>query len=185
MSNSRRHLLPARSSRAFTIVEAMVFAALLMSLTAVGYRSMFTFTEQQKLRVAAIELSAYLEVARNVALTDNTPCVIAMTNSNGGLFSPDKNATINSCTAGKLVTSLNLRELTGSKNLRVSLLPGSGSFPITFNPEGTTRNATTVVISSTDVTSGGWCVDVQAPLAIVRRGWRVTGANSCRYVVEQ
>lgn len=184
MSPLRRHLLLPISRRAFTIVEVMVFTALMLSLTVVGFRSMFTFTEQEKLRVAAIELSAYLEVARNVALTDNSPCVIALNSVDEGLFAPDQKATTNSCVAGKMVTSLNLRDLTGSKNLRVSLLPGSGTFPITFNPEGTTRDGVTVVIDSKDVASVGWCVHVQAPLAIVRRGWRTTGSNTCRYSFE-
>jgi Tfp pilus assembly protein FimT len=185
MSPPRRHLLPSRQDRGFTIAEAMVYAALMMTLTAFGFHSMRTFSEEQKLRIAAVELSAYLEVARSVALTDNAPCVIAMSNSSQGIFGVDTSGSTNACQAGKINTSLDLRELTGSTSLSVALLPGSGTYPLTFHPEGTTRSGATVLISSRDVTSGSWCVDVQAPLATVRRGWRATGSITCNYGVEQ
>jgi Tfp pilus assembly protein FimT len=185
MSPPRRHSPIGRSSEAFTLVEVLVYTALLMSLSVAGFRSMFTFTEEQKLRMAAIELSSYLEVARNVALSENIPCVIALKTSDGGVFAEDTTSTTNSCLPGKINSSLNLRELTGSKKLQIESLPGAGNFPLTFNPEGTTRSGVTVLISSSDVNSGAWCVDVQAPLATVRMGWSAKGANFCRYAVEQ
>jgi Tfp pilus assembly protein FimT len=185
MSPPRLHLPASRLNRGFTIVEGLVYAALLMSLSALGIHSMRAFLEERKLHVAAIELSAYLEIARSVALTDETPCVIAITNSNGGVVGVDSSVSNNSCRAGKITPSLNLRDVSGSTNLRVSLLPGSGTFPLTFHPEGTTRDGATAVLSSPDVTSGAWCVDVQAPLARVRTGWRANGSNTCHYGLEQ
>jgi Tfp pilus assembly protein FimT len=184
MSSPRRQYLPSRENRGFTIAEALVYAALLMSLTVVTFRTMRTFMEEQKLRVAAIELSAYLEIARSVALTNDTPCVIALSNSTTGLFSVDT-SDYKDCSAGKINSTLNLRELTASHRLSVALLPGSGSFPLTFNPEGTTRSGATALISSQDVPSGSWCVDVQAPLATVRTGWLARGSDTCDYGIEQ
>lgn len=185
MSPPRRHLLRSRQIRGFTIVGAMVYAALLMSISVLGFHSMRAFLEERKLRVAAIELSAYLEIARSVALTDETPCVIAMTSSSNGVFGVDTSVTNNSCRVGKISPSLNLRAVSGSTNLSVSFLPGSGTFPLTFHPEGTTRSGATAVLSSPDVPAGAWCVDVQAPLARVRTGWRASGSDICQYGLEQ
>lgn len=178
-------LSPSRPSRGFTLVEGIIYAGLLMSFSVVGFRSMFAFIEGEKLRMAAIELTSYLEVARSVALTDESPCVIALGSSSGGIFSPDTSVSTNSCRAGKIDTTLNLKQLTGSSNLSVSILPGAGSYPLIFNPEGTTRNGVTVLISSNNVPSGSWCVDVQAPLATVRRGWLARDSNLCSYTLEQ
>ncbi|MEB3335719.1 MAG: GspH/FimT family pseudopilin [Cyanobacteriota bacterium] len=172
-------------SHSFTLVETMLAAAALLILTSLLMRSMFHFNEQRKLRTAAAELVGYLQVARSVANGSSEPCFIALSQEQGGIFAPDPTAAKNSCEAGKISTSLRLAALSGSRNLRAAVIPNSGSFPLRFNPEGTVRNGVTVLITSTDTPLGGWCVEVQAPVAIMRTGWRAANADSCNYLVEQ
>jgi Tfp pilus assembly protein FimT len=174
-------------SQAFTLAETMLAAGALITLTALSIRSMLHFNEQRKLRLAAAELVGYLQVARGVANSTNKPCSIALTDENGGVFAIDPNATQNSCEPGNITSSLRLGALTGTRNLRAEVIPNSGSFPLTFNPEGTIQvgKGVTVLITSTMTSLGGWCVDVQAPLAIVRMGWRNANATSCNYLTEQ
>jgi Tfp pilus assembly protein FimT len=180
-TNSHFH----RQSKAFTIFEVMVYSSLVITFAIIGFRSMRGFTDDRKLRAAAIELSSYLEIARNVALASNTQCVIAIRNSEGGVFIPDASQANNSCNSRSIIPVYNLANLSGTRNLTVQVMAGSGTFPVTFNPEGTTRAGATVLVSSSDVEAGGWCVDVQAPLGTVRRGWRARGANECNYALEQ
>jgi Tfp pilus assembly protein FimT len=180
-TNSHFH----RQSKAFTIFEVMVYSSLVITFAIIGFRSMLGFTDDRTLRAAAIELSSYLEIARNVALASNTQCVIAIRNSEGGVFIPDASQANNSCNSRSIIPVYNLANLSGTRNLTVQVMAGSGTFPITFNPEGTTRAGATVLVSSSDVEAGGWCVDVQAPLGTVRRGWRARGANECNYALEQ
>jgi Tfp pilus assembly protein FimT len=185
MSPPRGRFTFRHRHKAFTVLEMMIYTSILMSLTVIGFKSMWVFTEHRKLRAAAIELSGYLEIARNVAFASNTPCMIAISKADGGVFIPDASQPSNSCNEKSIVPSFNLRNLSGSRNLTVQVLPGAGSYPVVFNPEGTTQDGVTVLITSTDVEAGGWCVDVQSPLATVRRGWRAKGTNECNYAIEQ
>ncbi len=181
---------PSRKSRhpqdsAFTFTE-MVFVSMLMLIFAsVGFRSMFAFVEQRKIRAAAVELASYLRVARTVALSENKACGIALTNSDGGVFGTDTSLSDNACVAGRIPPSISLRSASGSRNLQVSVPSGANSFPLRFTPEGTLQNGATVVISSSDANQGSWCVNVQAPLATVRMGWQPTGSVDCNYGQEQ
>lgn len=170
---------------AFTMIELILFVTVFVLVSSIGFRSMFALMQQRKLRTAAVELSGYLQVARNVALTENSLCTIALTSRSGGVFGPDKSVLDNSCKDGTIQPSLNLRDFSGSPKLRVEPLPNGGTYPITFTPEGTLVEGVTVLISSTDVVEGSWCVDVQAPLATVRIGWLPTGSNRCDYSIEQ
>lgn len=171
--------------QAFNLAETMIAAGAVVFLTSVSLRPMLHFNEQRKLRSAAVELSGYLQVARSVANAENAPCSIALTQEDGGVFVPDPAAASNSCRAGTIATSLRLGSAVGSRSLRAEVIPSSGSFPLTFNPEGTIRNGATVLITSPMTPLGGWCVDVQAPLATVRMGWRATGSASCNYLAER
>jgi Tfp pilus assembly protein FimT len=180
-ANSQFH----HQRNAFTVFEMMIYSSLVITFAIIGFRSMLEFTDERKLRAAAIELSSYLEIARNVAFASNTQCVISFRNSEGGVFIPDPSQTNNSCNRTSIIPVYNLSNLSGSRNLTVEVMPGSGAFPLTFNPEGTTRAGATVLVSSSDVEAGSWCVDVQAPLGTVRRGWRARGANECNYALEQ
>jgi prepilin-type N-terminal cleavage/methylation domain-containing protein len=173
--------LPPREN-AFTLVEVLLVSAILLILSSVGLRSMFFFSEQRKLRTAAVELSGYLQVARNVANAQNAPCTIALTNNNGGIFSAD--VSLDNCREGSMPPAVRLGSYSGSRNLQATTLSGGGSFPLTFSPEGTLRQGATVLIRSSDVPAGAWCVDVQAPLATVRLGWQPTG-STCNYAIEQ
>jgi Tfp pilus assembly protein FimT len=180
-SRKNRHLqVPA-----FTVVEIVFVSLLMLILASVGFRSMFAFSEQRKVRTAAVELASYLRVARSVALSENKTCGIALTNTNGGVFGTDTTLSDNACVGGKIPSSINLRSISGSRNLQANVLSGSNSFPLKFTPEGTLTNDATVVISSSDAVEGSWCVDVQAPLATVRMGWRAAGSNDCNYTTEQ
>lgn len=172
-------------SKAFTVLEAMIYSSVVITVAIIGFRSMREFTDQRKLRAAAIELSSYLEIARNVAFASNTSCVISIRNREGGIFVPDASQPNNSCNGTSIIPVYNLGNLSGIRNLTVEVMAGSGSYPLIFNPEGTTRAGATVLVSSSDVEAGSWCVDVQAPLGTIRRGWRARGANECNYALEQ
>ncbi len=183
-----RQTSPLRDSseHAFTVVELLVFSSIVLSLAAIGYNSMAIFSEERKLRAAGVELVGYLENARTMAQSSNMPCSITITNEVGGIFSPQTSSGTNSCRdPGSIVTTLNLSQFSGSDNLRVQVAPGSGNVPYTFTPEGTTRTGITFLISSTSMNQGSWCVDIQPPVATVRRGWRQQGSSTCNYAVDQ
>jgi len=169
---------------AFTLIEVLIVAAVLSILSLVALRSMLVFSEQRKLRTAAVELSGYLQVARNVANAGNAPCTIALTSSIGGTFAPDSSVTNNACKPGNIPPAVRLGGFAGSRDLQATTLPGGGSFPLTFTPEGTVQQGATVVISSANVPNGAWCVDVLAPLATIRLGWQQSG-GTCNYAIEQ
>ncbi|MEB3317697.1 MAG: GspH/FimT family pseudopilin [Cyanobacteriota bacterium] len=162
----------------------MLYTVLAASLGSVSFKTMLNFMEERRLRSAAIELVGYLEIARNTASAANNPCVIKIISDNTGEFGPDASQSGNACRSGTVIPTLKLRTLSGSNNLRVRVISATG-YPLSFNPEGTTTNGATVLLSTSDVASGGWCVDVQSPLATVRRGWLASGANVCNYAVEQ
>jgi type II secretory pathway pseudopilin PulG len=178
-------LRPSRQT-AFTLLELLLTAGMLVILSSVALRTMFVFSEQRKLRTAAVELAGYLEVARSVAEAENEPCMIALTSSSGGSFEPDTSTT-NKCTPAKanIPPAVRLGSHSGSRDLAATVT--SGSFPLTFSPEGTVRSGATVKLSSANVPDGAWCVDVSAPLATVRLGWQ-QGDDSCtsaNYAIEQ
>lgn len=205
MPPRRRSQWLQKRDKAFTLVETMVYTAIITSLTLVTFKTMNTFSVDRKLRAAAIELSSYLEVARSVAFAANEPCVIRIANSAAGIFAPDSTPSkvSNACTKARSIPpSLNLSQITGLPTLKVKVVSGSGTFPLTFSPEGTIRNGATVLIttneldksdqvvaaSNVDSNSKGvtaWCVEVQAPLATVRRGWRANEDAECNFAIEQ
>lgn len=171
-----------KTEKAFTLLELLITAVILSIVTAVGFRSMAVFTEQRRLRTAAIELSGYLQVARSVAGASNAPCSIALSKTTGGVFTPDSTpGKTNSC-KGTIPEELNIGGVSGSSDLEATVI--GGSFPITFTPQGTIRKGATVLVSSAKVPIGGWCVNVMDPLATVRLGWQPT-AGSCNYAIEQ
>ena len=175
--------------RAFTLIEMMLYTSVLLFVSSTGFNTMYKFNEQRKLRTAAIELSGYLQVARNVAAAENAACIIALTQEGGWMIKPDPSQG-NACRQGTIQLSLDLRELSGSRKLTLRTLPEYGTYPLTFTPEGTIMSGATMLISSTNVTEGSWCVDVQAPLATVRIGWRDEKKNNekdkiCNYAIEQ
>lgn len=171
---------------AFTLVELLVFSSIILSLSAIGYSTMMSFSEERKLRAAGIELAGYLENARTMAQASNTPCTITITNEDGGVFNPDPSANPNSCRErDSIISSLNLSQASGSDHLIVEVDSGTGRVPYTFTPEGTTPTGITFLIRSSTMTVGNWCVDIQPPLATVRRGWRQQGSRTCNYAIEQ
>lgn len=173
-----------KREQAFTIIELVLATAIVVTLSSIIFKSMFVFNEQRKLRTAAVELSGYLQVARNVASAANQPCTIAFTTKSGGVFEPDASKTDNACKKGTIAPAVRLGGHAGSRNLEASIDNGSGSFPLTFTPEGTVKEGVTVLLSSASVPNGAWCVDVRAPLATVRLGWQPSG-GTCNYTVEQ
>jgi Tfp pilus assembly protein FimT len=170
---------------AFTLVELLVFTSIVFALSAIGYNSMSSFSEERKLRAASIELSGYLENARTMAQASNAPCVITIKSETGGIFDTSASASTNSCRdPGSIVTTLDLGQFSGANQLRVQVKPGSGTLPYTFTTEGTSRAGITFLVSSSVMKSGSWCVDVQWPLATVRRGWLPAGSSTCNYGIE-
>ena len=179
-----RHSATSRRSTptgapAFTLIEVVLITALLVILSLVTLRSMLAFNEQRKLRSAAVELAGYLEVARATASARNAQCTIALSAANGGTF--EHNGTTE-CPGGAMPPKVGLGGAAGSQALKATVI--QGSYPLTFNPEGTITQPTTVSLSSNTVPDGAWCVDVQPPLATVRIGWQ-QGDGACNYAVEQ
>ena len=196
MSLLRLYSLPPARSRskhpqeAFAIIDLLIYSSVLALVSLIVVRTTFPFIESRRLRSAAIELSGYLQVARSVALASNTRCIIHLSPKDGGVFESDTKETINSCNLSEnnLAPSLNLSELVASRRLRADVLDKSGTFPITFTPDGTIDAGVTVLLSSTDVSDGVWCVNVEAPLATIRMGWRpgpLDGKDECNYAIEQ
>lgn len=165
----------------FTLLELLIVSSVLIVLSTVGLRSMFVFMEQRKLRTAAVELSGYLQVARNAARAENGPCTLAL-NASGDTLAPDA-STSNTCKAGSVVPSMKLRANSSSRDLSAKF--DSGATSITFTPEGTITTGDTLLLSSANVPDGVWCVNVQAPLATVRMGWRSKGQSTCNFANEQ
>lgn len=167
-----------RRTDGFTIIEVVLVAAVLMILMAMGIRSMFVFSEQRKLRTAAVELAGFLQVARDVASTKNSPCTINLTAANGGIFT---HAPSSNCELGSMPPSVGLGGHTGSRDLQVTVI--RGSYPLVFSPEGTVVQGATVQLSSQNVPDGAWCVDVLQPLATIRLGWSPSN-QACNYAIE-
>lgn len=172
----------SRPQSAFTIIEVLFVSAVLTILSMVALRSMLEFNEQRKLRTAAVELSGFLTVARAAANAGNGPCTIQLATADGGTFSADSASEDSACPAGTIPPALHLGGLAGSKDLSAEVI--RGSFPITFSRNGSVKQGATVLLSSQMVPTGGWCVDVQAPTAIVRLGWQPKDGN-CNYTIEQ
>lgn len=170
-------------SPAFTFVELAIAATLVACFSAIGLHSMLAFTEQRKLRSAAVELSGYLQVARSVANAENAPCQIG--HGGDGVFAPVPTGEFsgNACSGGTIPPSLNLRALSGSRRLESEV----SGFPVTFLPGGTVASNASVFLTSPAVppTGAGWCVDVRSPLATVRLGWRAASEASCTFTIEQ
>jgi hypothetical protein len=111
--------------------------------------------------------------------------VITIKSETGGIFDTSASASTNSCRdPGSIVTTLDLGQFSGANQLRVQVKPGSGTLPYTFTTEGTSRAGITFLVSSSVMKSGSWCVDVQWPLATVRRGWLPAGSSTCNYGIE-
>jgi prepilin-type N-terminal cleavage/methylation domain-containing protein len=166
-------------NRAFTLIEVLLVGALVGILSMVLIRSMFKFSEQRKLRTAAVELSGFLQVARNVASAVNAPCTIDLANETGGDF---RHISSPSCGDGSMPPRVGLGGASGSRDIKAGII--RGSYPLTFTPDGTLKNGATVRLSSSNVPDGAWCVDVQEPLATVRLGWQ-QGDAACNYGIEQ
>jgi Tfp pilus assembly protein FimT len=171
---------------AMTFIDLLIYISLLILTSTAVVRTSYPFIEQRRLRTAAIELSGYFQVARSVALATNVPCIITLNQNDRGVFMPDSNPQNNSCspTLRHIPPVVKLADYSGSRNLSADVAANSAGFPITFSPDGTINNNVTVLLSSTNVPQGVWCVNIQAPLATIRTGWRPAGESNCNYSIE-
>ena len=176
-----------RGGEAFSIADILIYTSIMILTASIAVNTSFPFIEQRRLRTAAVELSGYLNVARSVALASNIPCVITLSENDGGVFRSVVNSQDNSCHTDQrnIAPEVNLGQFSGSRDLRADVASNSGSFPVTFTPDGTINTGVTVLLSSQNVPAGVWCVNLQAPLATVRIGWRPQGQSDCNYAVEQ
>ena len=176
-----------QANKAFSLAEILIYAFVLTTTSAIAFRLVSSFIELWKLRSAAIELSGYLKAARSAAMATNTPCSIDLSQQDSGIFVSPVNPQTNPCQSLSvtLFPSINLGEFVSSPDLKAEVLSGSGSFPLSFTPDGTTNSGVTILLSSKRVSDGVWCVDVQAPLATVRMGWRAKDKTNCNYQIEQ
>jgi Tfp pilus assembly protein FimT len=183
----RRGSRPKWGGEAFSIADILIYTSIMILTASIAVNTSFPLIEQRRLRSAAIELSSYLHAARSVALATNIPCIINLADNDGGVFEPDASSQDNSCHSDQrnIAPDVNLGEYVGSRNLRADVAGNSGHFPVTFTPDGTTNADVTVLLGSTTVSAGVWCVNLQAPLATVRIGWRPQGESNCNYAIEQ
>lgn len=174
---------PRGRAKAFTLVEIAIASFLFMFLASIGLGSVMMFTEQRKVRSAAVELSGYLQVARSVAYAENIRCQIDLTDSTLPIFAPttSKSFPDNACLESVLPPSINLRALSGSRNLTATTV----GFPLIFNPGGTLGKGAMVRLGSTDVPNAFWCVDVRAPLATIHLGVASSVEAACQFAIEE
>jgi Tfp pilus assembly protein FimT len=189
-----RQLTPGRDERgrssrctasgragAFTLVELLVVASVLILLTSITYVSFFPFLQQRRLREAAVELQAQLLKARAVAQRSQEVCQVTQTASATVSFGADSSFANNACTATTL-PAVSLSGLTGAIGLAV--VAGTAT-TFTFTGNGTLAGSTdAVTILSANNTSAQWCVKATAPAGLIVVGSRNSATDTCNYVRE-
>jgi Tfp pilus assembly protein FimT len=166
---------------AFTLVELLVVASVLILLTSVAYVNFFPFLQQRRLRQAAVELQAQLLQARAVAQKSQAICRVTQTASATVSFGADSSLVANACNATTLPT-VSLSSSSGAIGLAV--VAGTDT-SFTFTDIGTLAGSTDAVsILSANNTSAQWCVKATAPAGLIVVGSRNSATDTCNYVRE-
>jgi prepilin-type N-terminal cleavage/methylation domain-containing protein len=155
-----------RAKTGFTLVELLAAVSILGILTSVGFNSVFGFSEQRRLRSAALEAMDMIHEGRaDVMAKGDADCIS---------LNPD---------------NINQRLVSGVTDLDVD--PNTnGNTELCFSPEGWPLAADntflsvpmTLFISSPAVAGqGDWCIVVSPLLAQTHLGWRPNGQISCSF----
>ena len=166
----QRTISPSVVMRGFTLVE------LLVVVSVIGIGSLLSLVALRRshgsaaLRQAAIELSGYLQSARNQSSTATSSCVLGL---NASLVLGPTATSPNSCSA---LPNLDLRGVTG-----LSSLAASGDTTVTFLARGLSSASTTTILSDPSVSQQA-CVFVSTPAALIKRGSRSGAGSNCDYV---
>jgi type II secretory pathway pseudopilin PulG len=186
MSPPLRHALAHRrrldpdpmAATAFTLVELIVAAAILVIVSAASFPNLVRFYEGQKLRQAAIELQSHLRRGRTLARRLQSSCTLAIGNS------PTVQVTgSGSCTRANL-SPLNLTQLIDVRGLCInsSGSAASGCTPpanLSFLPLGVLAGAPRTLYVFGTGTPAQACVDLN--LTQIRVGFRAANTGACTY----
>ena len=158
----------SRSKTGFTVVELLVAVSILGILGFLAFRSMLGFTEQRRLRSAALEVIGMIQEKRALVmaqrLTVPAACMSLDPADTSSPIRPDKGMT------------------SGVTGLEVITEAGGTPDPLCFTPEGLVLTPRTLVLRSPAVVDqGDWCVVVKPLLAQPHLDWRPSGQSGCRF----
>jgi len=150
----------------FTLVELLVAISILGILTSVGFNSVFGFSEQRRLRSAALEAMDMIREGRAGVMAKGVADCISL--------NPDD---INQ----RLVSGVTNLDVNPKTNGNTELCFSSEGLPV--EPDNTILAVPmTMIISSPTVSGqGDWCIVVSPLLAQTHLGWRPNGKTSCGF----
>jgi type II secretory pathway pseudopilin PulG len=174
--------------KAFTLMELLTIAAILVLLSATSFPSLVRFYEEKKLRQAAIELQSHLLRSRNLAQQQRGSCGLSISNNNGVnvTATPAGSFTGTNVCTNTLLAPLALTTLTGVRGLAVGSSRSSNPSCLAATPCTLVFNSLSVLVgdpqifylSGSAITSQ-YCVDLS--LTLIRIGTRNSNSGSCLY----
>lgn len=159
-------VLPHGTKTGFTVVELLVTVSIIGILGSLAFRSMVGFTEQRRLRSAAIEVIGMIQEKRARVLAQPLTESACMSLDPADATSPIRPANLTS----------------GVTGLAVQTEAGGIPDPLCFTPEGLELTPVTLVLRSPAVVDqGDWCVVVTPLLSQPHLDWRPSGQPGCRF----
>lgn len=172
----RKHSPHSEQSNAFTLVELIVVAAILVVVSSISFPNLVRFYEAQKLRQAAIELQSHLRRGRSLAQRLQSNCEISI--SSGATVLVTGSGSCNSTT----LPSLNLSQLVGVRGLCIRNSNASNcTTPTTlsFLPLGVLAGSSQTLYLAGSATPAQACLDLN--LTLIRVGFRPGSSGACTY----
>lgn len=154
------------SKTGFTLIELLVAVSIIGILASISFKSMLEFSEQRRLRSAAIEVIGIIHERRAKVIAEqlkgDDACIV---------LDPTKPG-----------SPINQARVSGVKNLTVKNEAGGSPDNLCFTPEGLVLIQRTLFLSSPDVASpSDWCIVVTPLLAQAHLGWSPKGKPDCRF----